>query len=86
MPNKTEARARLMLALPHMHAAAEHAKKHGEVKLGILCVMTEDIRSVEALFNCEEFLADLETLLDPPKPATECEPEFWPIPHWLKTK
>jgi hypothetical protein len=63
---KTEARNRLLQAIPYLRFAVEEAKKDGAVYFGILAIQADGSGNIKAKFEAEDFFKDLDIILDAP--------------------
>ena len=68
---KTQARERLLQALPYFRYAAESAAKEGRVELGILAVKEDGGGRVCCQFAAEDFFKDLALVLGAPDQTEE---------------
>jgi hypothetical protein len=69
------AKDRLLVAVPFFRNAIATAQKKlsegGRVQLGILATNADGSGNVEMRFDCEEFFADIEELVNAPAQTTE---------------
>jgi hypothetical protein len=67
---QTEAKDRLLVALPYLRDAADKARSKGAVHLGILAVQPSGSGQITMRFEADSFFEDLALVLDAP-PLTQ---------------
>lgn len=69
---KDQIKQDLTVALPYFRSAINAIRAEGKtVKMGILAVNPDGSGKIEMQFDCDEFFADIATLVDLPDETTE---------------